>query len=103
MGNEKLILSVLAITEWVLTYATLLADILYLVEVDDGEAVGLSQSHVAHSEVEPLRVLVGVEVKAQVEFVVPPATVCMNMYKRVYILVLPGILQAPHASVVHGQ
>ena len=57
--------------------------VLYLVEVGDGEAVGLSRSHVAHSEVEPLSVLVGVEVKAQVEFVVPPATVCVNTYCQV--------------------
>ena len=49
---------------------------MYLVEVDDGEAVGLSLSHAGHTEVEPLGVLVGVEVKAQVELIVPSATAC---------------------------
>ena len=44
----------------------------HLVEVDDGEAVGLSLPHVPHTEVEPLSVLVGVEVIGQIQLVVPP-------------------------------
>lgn len=45
----------------------------YLVEVDDGEAIGLSRPHVLNVEVEPLSVLVGVEVKAQVQLIIPLA------------------------------
>ena len=45
----------------------------HLVEVDNGEAVGLPGPRVTHTEEEPLRVLAGVEVKAQVQLIVPPA------------------------------
>ena len=45
----------------------------YLVEVDDGEAIGLSRPHVLNVEVEPLSVLVGIEVKAQVQLIIPLA------------------------------
>ncbi len=47
----------------------------HLVEVDDGEAVGLSGTHVPHREEEPLCVLLGVQVKPQVQLIVPPTTI----------------------------
>ena len=52
----------------------------YLVQVDDGESVLLSFSHVSHTEVEPLGMFVSVEVITQVEFIVPPTTVCACVY-----------------------
>ena len=45
----------------------------YLVQVDYGEPVCLSSSHIPHREVEPLSVLVGVVVKPQVELIIPLA------------------------------
>ena len=42
-----------------------------LVEVDDGEPVDLSGSHVANTEEEPLGVLVRVEVTPHVQLIVP--------------------------------
>lgn len=45
--------------------------LLYLVEVDDSEAVSLSFPHVPDAEKEPLSMLVGVEVKGQVQLVIP--------------------------------
>ena len=46
----------------------------YLVEVDDCEAVCLSGPHVPYIEEEPLSVLVCVEIKTKVEFIVPSTT-----------------------------
>jgi len=48
----------------------------YLVEVDDCEPVGLFLPHVPHTEEEPLCVLLGVQIKGQVKFIVPFATAC---------------------------
>lgn len=46
----------------------------HLVEVDDCEAVCLSGPHVLYTEEEPLSVLVCVEIKTKVEFIVPSTT-----------------------------
>ena len=46
----------------------------HLVEVDDCEAVCLSGPHVLYTEEEPLSVLVCVEVKTKVKFIVPSTT-----------------------------
>lgn len=43
----------------------------YLIEVDNGELIRLPFPHVPDAEVEPLRVLLGVEVKRQVQLVFP--------------------------------
>lgn len=45
----------------------------HLVEVDDGEPVCLSSPRIPHSKVEPLRVLVGVAIKLEIQLVVPLA------------------------------
>ena len=45
-----------------------------LVQIDDGESIGLSLVHVPHTEVVPLGVLVGVEVKGQVQLIIPLST-----------------------------
>lgn len=46
----------------------------HLVKVDDCEAVCLSGPHVLHTEEEPLCVLVCVEIKTKIEFIVPSTT-----------------------------
>lgn len=46
----------------------------HLVEVDDCEAVCLSGPHVPYTEEEPLSVLVCVEIKTKVKFIVPSTT-----------------------------
>ena len=46
----------------------------HLVKVDDCEAICLSGPHVLYTEEEPLGVLVSVEIKTKVEFIVPSTT-----------------------------
>ena len=46
----------------------------YLIEIYNGEAIRLPCSHVSNAEKEPLCMLLRVEVKAEVEFVVPTST-----------------------------
>jgi len=53
-----------------------------LVKVDYSEPVGLALAHVAHTEQEPLCVFVGVQVKSQVELIVPTPTVRTSGYTQ---------------------
>ncbi len=57
----------------------------YFVQVDYCESIGLPHTHVGDTEVEPLRVLVGVEVIAEVQLIVPPPTAKMEMRESTII------------------